>query len=116
MRKTVWFAGGAAVLLVGGVSAFFLLPSRAPTEPAPAKAAGMAASLGIPATAAEEDPEKAEQRELEMLQTGEAARSVEREIDKAEALLQKHQSGSDQHRMLSRRLAMLKRLKEKMPR
>lgn len=113
MKKRVLIVG---VGLAVGIGAVLCLNSlRAPSEPPPVKAAGMAASLGISADQeADPDRENDEQHELEMLKSGEAAKRIEREIEKAEALLAKHEPGSDQHRMLSRRLAMLKRLKEKM--
>lgn len=52
--------------------------------------------------------------ELAALQSGEAARNVDFEIAKAEKLLAKYEPGSGEHDLLSRRVLMLKKLKEKL--
>ncbi|MBI5527675.1 MAG: hypothetical protein HY897_15185 [Deltaproteobacteria bacterium] len=55
-----------------------------------------------------------DEAELAGLQSGAAAKNLEGEIAKAEKLLGKYPPDSDEHRMLSRRVLMLKRLGEKM--
>jgi hypothetical protein len=57
-----------------------------------------------------------DEAELAALEPGEAEKNVEVEIEKGQRLLGKYRPGSDEHRLLSRRIAMLKRLKDKMGR
>ncbi|MBI5528258.1 MAG: hypothetical protein HY897_18145 [Deltaproteobacteria bacterium] len=102
------------VALPGVVGALFFVPSsRLPGEPVQAKAAGLAKGLGIHDAGDGRDFEKSAEQELEMLRSGEAVKDIEREIEKAETLAKKYASDTEEHKMLSRRIAMLKRLKEK---
>jgi hypothetical protein len=57
-----------------------------------------------------------EQAELAALELGEATKNVDAEIEKAGKLLSRYRPGSDEHRVLSRRVAMLRKLKEKFER
>ncbi|MBI5527793.1 MAG: hypothetical protein HY897_15800 [Deltaproteobacteria bacterium] len=67
-------------------------------------------AVGQPAA----DPQLLDQGELASLEAGQAAKTVDAEIRKAERLLASCEPGSGQHRNLSRRVTMLNRLKEKM--
>jgi len=111
-RMAILVAVGAVVAVVA-VAGFFVTRNTAtprapnPILPAPAR-------LGLIGLEQDGLPAPTEQAELAALESGEAQKNVEGEIQKAEELLGKCPPGSDEHRMLSRRVAMLKKLKHKM--
>ena len=103
----------AVVALAVAATVAYVMTRPDPVHSAGVPADPMAEKLGISANPNSDDPEKAAEREMAMLQSGEASRRIDGEIAKAEALIKKYGSDTDEHQMLARRIAMLKQLREK---
>ena len=116
MKRNLLLAGGGAVVIAAALLVWYFAPTVGRGAGAPPKAAALADKLDIPAQAQTDDPGKLAERELAMLESGEAQKDVDREIEKAEALVKKYASDTDEHKMLSRRIVMLKKLRQKMSR
>ena len=101
-------AAAVVVLAVGG----YLLLKHLTRPGVVTTAQAVVERLGLPNTGVGATSAQSDAAELAALQAGEAKKSIDAELEKTETLLSKYGPDSDEHRMLSRRVAMLKKLKE----
>jgi len=114
-RRAAIFVAVGAVVVVAAVAGFFVTRNTAAPQ-APSQRPPAPDRLGLIGLEQDGLSAPTEQAELAALESGEARKNIEAEIEKAEKLLSKYPPGLDEHRMLSRRVAMLKKLKEKLGR